>query len=807
MEQPVARRTRSPTPTETGIALPRFDDVEVVMEDADPLDTAAVEIVENDDGSIDVDFAPVEEEVEDVAHDANLAEHMDDSALDALATEIIDGVDADVKSSEEHTKQFLEGLKLLGFKYEERTQPFKGACGVYDPLMAEAVIRFQATARAELLPASGPVKTAIAGTPTEELEAQAERVKSWMNLYYTELAPEWYEDMDQMLFWLGVAGSTFKKVYQDPVLNRPVAPFILPTHFVVSYTTTSLATAPRATHIAEPTRREMRLLQLNGFYRDVDLQEPDESAERSPAVDQVDSLKGQTAVLADGDDRYKTYECHVDLDLEGFEHVGDDDEPTGLPLPYIVTVEVSSRQVLSIRRNWKVEDPQFKRRQWFVHYRFMPGPGFYGVGYAHILGQHAKTATSVTRQLIDSGTLNNFPGGLRVKGMRIETPDLAIGPTEFREVDTGGLPIRDAIMSMPYKEPSPVLRELRNDLVEAARKLGSTTEITAGEGRQDAPVGTTVALMEAAMRVQSAVIKRIYVAMREEFRLTAALFGQYLPDEAYPFAMPGGEGAIMRADFSDMIDVLPVADPNVASSAQRLMKAETLIRLADAAPEIHNKREAYKSLYAELGLDPVQISRLLPEPGRAQPLDPVSENQMILMGQPVATADWQDHQSHIQVHQALVANNPQPNPAAMAHVAEHMAQAFRQEVQGTLGMTLPPLGTPMPPEIQNQIAGLAAQAVVIMQQQAAQAAQGGAPDTTALLMEQLKVEAAKVEQKMQDSRLRAETTAFVAKLNFNSKAEDRKARLLETRIKAAAQTADNMGAPAQMPGYLKRYMQ
>ena len=580
-------------------------DAEYEIEMGGPEMVDGAEITEMDDGGVEIDFEPSEDDEEESTHDSNLALYMNDMALNGLGEMLLSGVEEDKQSRAEWETTMSEGIKLMGLKIEDRQTPFKGACGVYDPLLAEAVVRWQAVACGELLPASGPVKTQIIGVANEQLEAQASRVKDFMNLYLTELAPEFYEEFDQMLFWLALVGSTFKKVYQDRLLGRPVSRFVLPDNFIVAYGTTDLETSPRYCHITPMTRRNFRLAQLAGVYRDIKVGEPQpDDTDQTPIQAQVDGVQG-VEPGAEGTEEYKIYEVYADLNLEGYEN------EDGIPLPYIVTIEEGSRKVLSIYRNYEEEDPTFQRQSSFVHYKLMPGVGFYGLGYAHLLGNSAKTATSIRRQLIDAATLNNFPGGLRVKGMRLDDNNIGIGPTEFREIDTGGMPIQNAIMTMPYKEPSQVSLALLKETYESARNLANTAEIAVGEGRQDAPVGTTVALMEAATRLQSATLKRSHKAFNRELKMIANLFGKYLPDEPYPFPVRGGMSAIMREDFSDNIDVIPVSDPNISSSAQRMMRAEALLRFATQQPDQHNLREAYRQMYVEMGIAEEKIELLL----------------------------------------------------------------------------------------------------------------------------------------------------------------------------------------------------
>jgi hypothetical protein len=678
--------------------------------------------------------------------------------LAGLSEQLMSGVEEDKQSRSDWETTMEKGIQLLGLKIEDRTTPFNGACGVFDPLMAEAVIRWQATARGELMPAAGPVKTQVIGVPNAQLEDQAERVKSWMNLYLTELAPEYYEEFDQMLMWLPLVGSTFKKIYQDPVLARPVARFVLPSNFIVSYGTSDLSTSQRFCNIVPMTKKQLRMAQINGIYRDLDVGDPEPSGNGSDIVQsEVNSVEGLQPG-ASGANEYQIYEVYADLDLNGFEN------EDGIPLPYIVSIDENTRKILSIRRNWREGDTTFQKRNYFVHYKFLPGLGFYGLGYAHILGNSAKTATSIRRQLIDAGTLNNFPGGLRVKGMRIDDNNIGIGPTEFREIDTGGLPIQNAIMPMPYKEPSQVSLALLKETYDGARNLANTTEIAVGEGRQDAPVGTTVALMEAATRVQSATLKRSHKSLGQELKLIADLFGEYLPDAPYPFPVKGGQAAIMRADFVNNIDVIPVSDPNISSSAQRMMRAEALLRFATQQPDLHDLHAAFRQMYVEMGIEPEKIDAILPKKNvEPQPLDPLTENQNAIIGMPLRAAEYQDHDAHIAAHAPIA----QDNPSLQAHINEHLALKLRVQVQQMIGQQLPPPGTPMPPEMENQLAMMVAQA---MQQLAPQyKPQPEAPPVDPLV----EVEAMKVQQRQISDERDAQVEIEKAELQYRSDAEDR----------------------------------
>lgn len=751
-------------------------DSEFEIELGGPEMVDGVEITEMDDGGVEIDFDPDVDEEEEILHDSNLALHMDDMDLNGLGEMLLSGVEEDKQSRAEWETTMSEGIKLMGLKIEDRQTPFKGACGVYDPLLAEAVVRWQAVACGELLPAAGPVKTQVIGVANEQLDAQASRVKDFMNLYLTELAPEFYEEFDQMLFWLALVGSTFKKVYQDRLLGRPVSRFVLPDNFIVAYGTTDLETSPRYCHITPMTRRNFRLAQLAGVYRDTKIGDPQpDDTSQTPIQAQVDGVQG-VEPGAEGTEEYKIYEVYADLNLEGFEN------EDGIPLPYIVTIEEGSRKVLSIYRNYEENDPTFQRQSSFVHYKLMPGVGFYGLGYAHLLGNSAKTATSIRRQLIDAATLNNFPGGLRVKGMRLDDNNIGIGPTEFREIDTGGMPIQNAIMTMPYKEPSQVSLALLKETYESARNLANTAEIAVGEGRQDAPVGTTVALMEAATRLQSATLKRAHKAFNRELKMIANLFGKYLPDEPYPFPVRGGMSAIMREDFSNNIDVIPVSDPNISSSAQRMMRAEALLRFATQQPDQHNLREAYRQMYVEMGINEEKIELLLlPEQAKPRPLDPLSENQNALTGKPLVAGAYQDHDAHIAAHAPIA----EENPALQAHINEHLALKMRVQVEQIIGQPLPPPGQPLPPEIENQLAAMVAQA---MQQLApSYKAQPPGPDPM------VQIEQMKVQQRDADSKLDAQVDMAKAQLEAQTDAEDRASRERIAAMKMQSEALRNNG--------------
>lgn len=764
--------------------------IDVEFGGAEPQVVEGALVTELDDGGAEFNFNPpalVPDAVEET-FDANLAALADPSKISGLADELIQAVKDDIDSRAEWSSMMATGISLLGTTIEEPTFPFKGACGVFDPLLIEAVLRFQATARGELLPASGPVKTQIVGLSTKQTSDRAERVRDFMNLYLTDLAPEYYADFDQMLFWLALVGSTFKTAYIDPVMGRPTLPFIKPEDLVVSYFTNDILTAPRICHMTKMSRRDVVLRQMQGIFLPDAIPTDDMPEDTEEIKIAADEAQGTTAIFYQGDKPHDIWNIHCDLDLPGYEHVDDAGEKTGLPLPYRVVIDKTNVKILSIRRNWKEGDPAFKRKNAFIHYRFLPGTGFYGFGYAHILGGSAKTATAIRRQVIDQGTLHNFPGGLRVKGMRMEDNDIPIGPTEFREIDTAGLPISQAITTLPYKEPSPVSIQMLQETYNAAKSLANTTEISVGEGRQDAPVGTTMALMEAASRMQSAILKRCHVSMRTELKMLSEMLGEWLPPgRPYPFAVRGKQFTIMKDDFAPGVEVLPVSDPNISSSAQRMMRADGVLKLAQSAPMIHNQYEAYRSMYEQMGMDDEQINKLLPPPQQARPMDPLSENMNMMKNMPVAVGPWQDDAAHVATHMALG-----ENPAAMAHIADHLASQQRKQVQTILGVELPPPGTPLPPDIENRIAVLTAKAMEVVAQQT-----GKTPNLTpeAIAMEGLKIEAAKVQQDANEALIKANAERYKADITFLSDERERATRLQIAREKAVADANKPKPAP------------
>ena len=648
------------------------------------------EMTENEDGSIDINFDPRSPQLETSDHFANLAEVLDENVLNPIGAELIDDY-IDYKSSrEDWERTYTNGLDLLGFKYERRTQPFRGASGATHPVLAEAVTQFQSLAYKELLPAEGPVRTQIVGLTTPERQQQADRVREYMNYQIMDVMKEYEPEFDQMLFYLPLSGSTFKKVYFDSVLNRPVSQFIQAEDLVVPYTATSLEDADAIIHVLKVSENNLRKQQVGGFYKDIELTPTDDAA----TTNQLDEAKRRIEGIRKTQeaDMYTLLEFHTYLDIEGFEDMNPKTgEPTGIKLPYIVTVEEASRKILSIRRNWKQEDPKKEKIQYFVHFKFLPGLGFYGFGLIHMIGGLSRTATSALRQLIDAGTLSNLPAGFKTRGIRVRDDSQPIQPGEWRDVDAPGGNLRDSFMPLPFKEPSQTLLALMGVVVQAGQRFASIADMQVGDGNQQAAVGTTVALLERGSRTMSAIHKRIYAALKQEFSLLATQFKNNLPPE-YPYDVVGGQRQIKQADFDDKVDIIPVADPNIFSQTQRISLAQTEMQLAASNPAIHNTYEVYRNMYEALGVK--DIDKILVRPQPPQPKDPALEHIDALAGKPFQAFPGQDHRAHITSHISFMATNMAKNaPVVMAalekNIFEHisiMAQEqseveFRNEIQ------------------------------------------------------------------------------------------------------------------------------
>ena len=656
-------------------------DIEQVKE-AEIIDTDAgpVEIDMTEDGGAEVSFDPNAVEPEGMGHFDNLAEVLDEQVGDSLASELTDKYKDYKQSRQEWVESYREGLNLLGFKYVTRTEPFRGASSVTHPVLAEAVTQFQAQAYKELLPADGPVRSQILGASTVEKEEQSKRVKDFMNYQIMDQMKEYEPEFDQMLFYLPLSGSTFKKVYYDDLLGRAVSKFIPAEDLVVPYSATSLEDAEAIIHVIRISQNDLRKQQINGFYKDIDLGEP--PLQQDQLKDKELELEG---IQANGtEDMYTLLEMHVNLDLEGYEDVNPEDgEPTGVRLPYIVTIDDANGKILSIRRNFKAEDPLKKKISYFVHFKFLPGLGFYGLGLIHMIGGLSRTATVALRQLLDAGTLANLPAGFKTRGVRMRDDAQPLQPGEFRDVDVPGGNIKDQFMQLPFKGPDQTLLQLLNIVVGAGQRFASIADSQVGDMNQQAAVGTTVALLERGSRVMSAIHKRLYVAMKQEFKLLAEVFKTYLPP-VYPYDVPGAARQIKVADFDDKIDILPVADPNIFSQTQRISMAQSQLQLAQSNPQIHNLYQAYRSMYDALGVK--DINAILPPPQKPMPLDPSLEHIMALSGKPFQAFGGQDHKAHIDAHLsfmsiAMVQNSPMAMAAMQKNILEHISLMAQEQVQ------------------------------------------------------------------------------------------------------------------------------
>jgi hypothetical protein len=659
-------------------------EVEQIAQSVEETPAGPTDIIENEDGSVDIDFDPKKAALAATQFDSNLAEVIDENDLNSLGTELYQNYEDYKNSRRDWEQAYTQGLDLLGFKYEQRTEPFQGASGATHPVLAEAVTQFQALAYKELLPAEGPVRTQVIGLDTPEIQDQADRVAEFMNYQIMDVMKEYEPEFDQMLFYLPLSGSTFKKVYYDETLGRAVSKFIAAEDLVVPYSATSLDDAEAIVHVIKISANELRKQQVSGFYRDVELLPSDDGVTNTDDVkDKERQLEGITKGSYN-EDVFTLLECHVNLDLEGFEDINPQTgEPTGIKLPYIVTLEEGTREVLSIRRNFAQNDPLKNKINYFVHFKFLPGFGFYGFGLIQMIGGLSRTATSALRQLLDAGTLSNLPAGFKQRGIRIRDDAQSIQPGEWRDVDAPGGNLRDAFMTLPYKEPSQTLLALMGVVVQAGQRFASIADMQVGDGNQQAAVGTTVALLERGSRVMSAIHKRIYAAMKQEFKLLANVFKLYLPPE-YPYEVVGGQRTIKQADFDDKVDIIPVADPNIFSQTQRISIAQTELQLAMANPGIHNMYEVYRNMYSALGIK--DVDRILMKPDQPLPKDPALEHIDALAGKPFQAFPGQDHRAHITAHLNFMATNMARNaPIIMASLEkncfEHISLMAQEQVE------------------------------------------------------------------------------------------------------------------------------
>lgn len=694
-------------------------DIEIEIEDPEAVHIGV-------DG-MEIDIVPGEQTAEDF--DANLAEDLDERVLATLATDLLGDYESDVNARKDWLNTYVKGLKLLGLEYEERTEPWSGACGVFHPILMESAVKFQSETIMETFPAMGPVKTKIVGRETPEKKEAATRVADDMNYQLTEVMQEYRPEHERMLISLCLSGNAFKKIYFDPSLDRQTAMFIPAEDLVVPYGAANLESAERVTHKMRKTKNEILKLQDAGFYRDIDLGDPVRT------IDDVEKQKNtETGLSATMDDRFQLLEMHVELDLEGdpARDVDEDNVPTGIALPYVVTIEKGTQNILSIRRNWLKEDPLRMKRQHFVHYGYIPGFGFYSFGLIHLIGGHAKAATSLMRQLVDAGTLSNLPGGLKTRGLRIKGDDTPISPGEFRDVDLPSGTMRDNILPLPYKEPSQVLVALMDKIVEDGRRFAAVADLKISDTSAQSPVGTTLAVLERMLKVMSAVQARIYYTMKQEFKLLAGIIRDNTPDE-YSYEPEVGNRKAKQSDY-DQVNVIPVSDPNASTMSQRVVQYQAVLQLAQSAPQLYNLPMLHRQMIETLGVK--NAEKLVPIEDDMKPTDPVTENMNVMNGKPVKAFIFQDHEAHLAVHMAamkdpklaaIMGQNPQAQAlqaAGMAHIMEHVAFAYRNQIEQQLGATLPSPEDHLQPEIETQLSRLVAQAAQqLLQKNAGEMAQ------------------------------------------------------------------------------------
>ena len=700
-----------------------IEDEVLAMGGDSPLEIEIVdpEQVTLSDGSVEITLEPDAEDSGEF--DANLAEEMDESALASLAEDLDDMVTSDINSRKDWADTFVKGLEVLGLRYEERTEPWSGSCGVFSTLLAEAAIRFQSEAIMETFPAAGPVKTEIIGAIDKLKEEAAERVRVDMNYQMTEKMVEYRSEHERMLFNLGLAGSAFKKVYYDPGLGRQVSMFVAAEDVIIPYGASNIETSERVTHLMRKTKNDVRKLQVAGFYRDVELGDP---VNISTDIEEK-KAKEQGFTITQDDDRYQFAEVHVDYDLPGYE------DPDGIARPYVITYERGTKEVLAIRRNWKEEDDLKLKRQHFAQYNYIPGFGVYGMGLVHIIGGYARAGTSIIRQLVDAGTLSNLPGGLKTRGARIKGDDTPIAPGEFRDVDVPSGAIKDNIMSLPYKEPSQVLAGLLEKITNEARRLGSIADMQVSDMSANAPVGTTLALLERQLKTMGAVQARVHYAMRQEFKLLKEIIRDYTPEE-YSYEPDYTKDREIKQSDYDLVDVIPVSDPNSSTMAQRIMQYQAVLQLASQAPQIYDLPVLHRQMIEVLGVK--NADKLVPVEDDMKPVDPVTENMSVLKGKPVKAFIYQDHDAHIATHTSfmkdpMIAQQMGQNPQAQmlfaalqAHIAEHLGFAYRRQIEERLGVSMPAPDAEMPPEMEVQLSRMVAQAsqqlLAVHQGQAAQ---------------------------------------------------------------------------------------
>ena len=775
-------------------------DIEIEIDDPEAVELSI-------DGQTIMRYEEDEEDEEDFS--ANLADDMDEGTLTELVGDLVGDFEDDVGSRKDWIQTYVDGLELLGLKIEERTEPWEGACGVYHPLLSEALVKFQAETMMSIFPASGPVKTLVIGKDTPDKKAAADRVQEDMNYQLTEMMPEYRPETERMLWGLGLSGNAFKKVYYDPSLERQVAMFVPAEDIVVPYGASDLQSSPRVTHVMRKTENELRKLQVAGFYRDIELGEP------SDILDEVEKkIAEKMGFRATTDSRYKVLEMHVNLDLPGYEDKDEDGEPTGIALPYVVTLEKGSRNILAIRRNWDPNDKTCQKRQHFVHYGYIPGFGFYYFGLIHLIGAYAKSGTSLIRQLVDAGTLSNLPGGFKTRGLRVKGDDTPISPGEFRDVDVPSGTMKDNIMTLPYKEPSQTLMTLLNGIIEEGRRFANTADLQISDMSANAPVGTTLAILERTLKVMSAVQARIHYSLKQELKLLKKIIAEYTPEE-YSYEPDEGSRLAKKSDY-DNVDVIPVSDPNASTMAQKIVQYQAVMQLAQASPTLFNMPLLYRQMLDVLGIKNAQ--KLVPMDEDQKPTDPVSENQNVLMMKPVKAFQYQDHEAHIKVHMSamqdpkimqLLQNNPMApamQQAMQAHINEHLGFQYRIQIEQKLGMSLPPQkdesgeDVNMDPQVEAMLAPLladAAQAVLMQNQQYAaqqQAMQQAQDPLLQLQQQEVQIKQAEQQRKaakdMADVELDKQKLALDAqKIMLNAKTAGEKQKF--DALKTAAVMRDS----------------
>jgi hypothetical protein len=739
-------------------------DIEIEIEDPEEVSIKM--------GGVEIEIEPAKETDEDF--NVNLAEHIDDSELTSLVEELIGDFDEDIASRKDWIQTYVDGLELLGLKIEERAEPWEGACGVFHPLLSEALVKFQAETMMSTFPASGPVKTQIIGKETPEKKDAAQRVQEDMNYQLMDVMKEYRPEHERMLWGLGLSGNAFKKIYFDPSLDRQVSVFIPAEDIVVPYGASNLESAERVTHVMRKTENELRRLQVSGFYRDIDIGTPNNT------LDEIEKkIAEKLGFRASTDTRYKILEMHVEIDLVGYEHRDENNELTGIALPYVVTVEKGSNQVLAIRRNWEPDDETYAKRQHFVHYGYVPGFGFYYFGLIHLVGAFAKSGTSIIRQLVDAGTLANLPGGFKARGLRVKGDDTPIAPGEFRDVDVPSGSIKDNLMALPYKEPSQTLFMLFQTIIEEGRRFANTADLQISDMSAQAPVGTTLAILERTLKTMSAVQARVHYSMKQELGLLKHIIAAYTPDE-YNYEPIEGHRRAKKSDY-DNVDVIPVSDPNASTMAQKIVQYQAVLQLAQTAPQLYNLPLLHRQMLEVLNIKDAE--KLVPMPEDQRPEDPITENQSILMGKPVKAFAYQDHKAHITIHMSamqdpkimqLLQDNPmaqQMQASMMNHINEHLGMEYRKQIELQLGFNLPPQEDEsgeeinINPEVEARLAPMLAQAAQRLLQQnqaevAQQQAQQAAQDPIVQMQQQeLQIKMAEQQRKAQKDQVDAQLKA------------------------------------------------